>query len=390
MTFARHMLIALALVIFALAIFAASPAQAGRRVGDKETLRVPAARTKLVASLLQRTAEADSKAAVEEARYRRALELRAAQEAAQRREVAMARAAAAAKTRQDTTIVSKPERTPGPNAAAQPVSDQAGADAPEAVVDAQEDDALPPLPPLEAKALPALAIGDRPAAEPISLASGDKGGLGGKAQIVFVVLGLIALGAWLLRRRRTRRDPLVRSSNLRLIGQTQVSGRWQVSLLELPGEILVLGGGEGGMQVLARVDDPERMEALRAAHSTSGGGFSRILRGLLDRSGGDARDGDQKDDNLGAAMESFTDNPALFSGAGSSVPKLSDAPAPAELLAADKAFALHRAFTGSAPGDSTGAAVGLREKPIESAPEPIEIELMKQRLADLRAGRFAQ
>lgn len=294
------------------------------RPGEKDTLRVPAGRTQLVETLLERTAEADARAA----------------DAPSAPAVRPARAAVAVAPVADEAVA--PTRVH-----AAPPADFVDEELP------LEDAAAPVAPPKAA-----LPEG-KPSSGPT---------LGSTLQLALLAGGLLLLVGVVLRRRKVQSTMGLAPANLRVLGKAALGSRWQVSLLELPDEVLVLGAGETGVRVLARINDPEKIAALQQSQSTGAGGFGRLLKNLVDRP---------------RAEEQASSPPSPRSRRRPTRDEeLGDDPGPAEILAAERALELHRALRGEAARESGRPAADSREL--------LELELMKQRLADLRAGRFAQ
>ena len=392
------------------------------RPGDKETLRVPARRVQLVEDLLRETAEVDRAAAAEEARTRREAERKAAVEAAERRQIEMRTAAETVRAEREAErarVERERERTralaarvpaSAPATAAEPTpsatlaaetGDAEAATAVPGVPSAAERD-LPPLPAPETLAERSSgrdAASAAPAATAPALSGSASQGLGDQTRLAVAAGAVLLVGGWALRRRRKAgRASQAMPPHLRTLGKIALNNRWQVTLLELPDEVLVLGAGDQGVQVLTRISDPERIEALRRAHEEGGRGFGRLLRGLLDRSAAPAAATATApapklapDDGEREARWTREDS-WIRDGVPARDAAAEDA-APAEILAAEKAFELHRAFNGGAHPIRTNVrpTFGSRGRDdADEARELLEVELMKQRLADLRAGRFAQ
>jgi flagellar biogenesis protein FliO len=424
------------------AVLGAAP-DAAARAGDRETLRVPARRAQLVEDLLRETAAVDREAAAVEAGLRREAEERAALEAArrraaeqrsaalaaaERREAELRAAAAAARRARDAESARATRPAPraaghGPTAAPPAADDPAEGgsaldDRPDGAIDGLEgrgvpsdlEHGLPPLPAPDADADAATAGGAAaaadgagapdpgapdPAAPDPAAKAGRPGAAGGAAALgdevrIAVVGGALLLAAlWLIRRRRrARRGLRAVPAQLRTLGKVSLGNRWQVTLLELPDEVLVLGAGENGVQVLTRITDPARVAALRQAQEDGGRGFGRLLKGILDR---------PADALSSAAAAAAAGGPAFavadtgsrrMDGVGPGA--LDDGLAPADILAAERAFELHRALHGGLAGRGEPEGGRPTRPSAQETRELLEIELMKQRLADLRAGRFAQ
>ena len=80
-----------------------------------------------------------------------------------------------------------------------------------------------------------------------------------------LVLGLIFLARWAIRRRskgfRSARVPQV----VEMISRTSVSPRHQVMLIRVGARLLVVGAGADSMNTLAEIDDPEQVSELLGA-----------------------------------------------------------------------------------------------------------------------------
>ncbi|MCB9787826.1 MAG: flagellar biosynthetic protein FliO [Deltaproteobacteria bacterium] len=73
--------------------------------------------------------------------------------------------------------------------------------------------------------------------------------------LVFAGLLVMAGAGWVFLRDRRGRGGLLRESPLELIASVRLGGRWPVSLVRVPGRLLVVGATDNGIALLTELDD---------------------------------------------------------------------------------------------------------------------------------------
>lgn len=96
--------------------------------------------------------------------------------------------------------------------------------------------------------------------------------------VVGAVYGLILL----LRQRTARGNDTDADSPIRVLATRSLGNNRDVHVVMIGSEVMVLGGGEGGVQLLRTIDDQETIDELVLAHSAtvvpgSGRGFASTL-----------------------------------------------------------------------------------------------------------------
>ncbi|MBN2706892.1 MAG: flagellar biosynthetic protein FliO, partial [Deltaproteobacteria bacterium] len=106
--------------------------------------------------------------------------------------------------------------------------------------------------------------------------------------LVLLLLAAVVIGlVYLLKRFRQGRGGFGGSGLVQVLAREAVSPKHQILLIDILGEVLVVGVAGEQMTRLATISDPERLEELRllrqnpAAHP----GFAGFLKGLLEREG---------------------------------------------------------------------------------------------------------
>jgi flagellar biogenesis protein FliO len=95
-----------------------------------------------------------------------------------------------------------------------------------------------------------------PTEEPISLREED--GRGVMTWLALILLGGAAFGTMvLLRRRQTTSDPS--RPVIEVLHSARIGGKWQVSLVRVPGKTLVLGVTDKGLSTLSEIEDMPSM-----------------------------------------------------------------------------------------------------------------------------------
>ena len=135
---------------------------------------------------------------------------------------------------------------------------------------------------------------------PVSLASSAL-----RSFLVLLFLALIILGlAYLLKRWRKGRN-FSGGGLVKVLAVEAVTPKHQIMLLDLLGEVLIIGVAGDSMTRLATVSDPQKIEELRLLRqrNTVGGGFSEYLKGFLNRE----RDRESEDHASPLLTEPLTD-----------------------------------------------------------------------------------
>lgn len=102
---------------------------------------------------------------------------------------------------------------------------------------------------------PAAATAAAPAPHASSSGGFERIGL----MLLALIAGVIGLAVW----KRKKERPGKVASQLAVLGQVRVAGRWSVALVKVPGKTLVLGATEKGLSLLSTIDetDPDLDEA---------------------------------------------------------------------------------------------------------------------------------
>ncbi len=119
----------------------------------------------------------------------------------------------------------------------------------------------PQPPPAVAPAEEPLVLRGTPAPAPkVTAASG--GGIG-LADLVAVLALLAAAAVVFVQWRKQRSEPTPADETLEVVSSARVGGRWQVTLMRVPGRLLVLGATDKGLSLLAELDhaDPHAAPA---------------------------------------------------------------------------------------------------------------------------------
>ena len=103
--------------------------------------------------------------------------------------------------------------------------------------------------------------------------------------LIFLVLVIFGLSIW-LKRYRQKGGRILGSNLVKVLSVEVISGKHQVMLLELLGEVLVVGVCGERMTLLTTISDPGRVEELRQLHgepknSGSKRGFAGYLQGFM-------------------------------------------------------------------------------------------------------------
>lgn len=113
-----------------------------------------------------------------------------------------------------------------------------------------------------------LLLGEDLAADPALQAASAGGGFLDFLWMVLVLALVVAMVygfVWLLRRLSTQGQ--TPSENFRILGTLALPGKSAIHLVEVYGEILVLGSGEGPVTLLKELSDSEVRDAVRLAAS---------------------------------------------------------------------------------------------------------------------------
>ena len=97
------------------------------------------------------------------------------------------------------------------------------------------------------------------------------------------VLGGLFVMVHLARRYLQRPGGPTRERLVRVLASQAIGVKKVVTLVEVPGCILVLGVAAESIQLLSRIDDPELLNRLRAYPAAAGPSFSEHLSRLVSR-----------------------------------------------------------------------------------------------------------
>ncbi len=123
---------------------------------------------------------------------------------------------------------------------------------------------------------------------------------------LLIVIAVIFLAVYLLRRLAPRTVAMYSSDNLRLLARTYVGPRQMVCLMKAPGRLLVIGATQASISILSEITDPSEIErVLGAAEAASPKGASAAFRELLGSVTG-AQKKSRSDDDLTAAVNAVS------------------------------------------------------------------------------------
>lgn len=133
---------------------------------------------------------------------------------------------------------------------------------------------------------PVLLAGQVWAAGPPAEGGDLSGGGMGEASVkmfgtLLLVVGLIVLIFYLMKRFRLTPFPGGRETRMRLHGTLPLGPRRQIALVEVCGQWLVLGVGTETISLLSRVDPPSGLEGRSAGQSSDGPSFEGVLGRLF-------------------------------------------------------------------------------------------------------------
>jgi flagellar biogenesis protein FliO len=95
------------------------------------------------------------------------------------------------------------------------------------------------------------------------------------------VLGGLFVIVHLARHYLRRTGGAARERLVRVLASQAIGVKKTVTLVEVPGCVLVLGVAAESIQLLSRIDDPELMDRIRAHPPTTGSAFSEHLSRLI-------------------------------------------------------------------------------------------------------------
>jgi flagellar protein FliO/FliZ len=118
-----------------------------------------------------------------------------------------------------------------------------------------------------------------------------KGGNGGNAWALgrtlgalAIVVGLIFLASWLLRRvggRQTRGDQDV----MQILARKSISARQQLLLVRLGQRLVLVGSSSGALSMLSEITDQAEVESMLESVQAGQGGFAGLLKGKIAKRG---------------------------------------------------------------------------------------------------------
>lgn len=101
--------------------------------------------------------------------------------------------------------------------------------------------------------------------------------------VLLLVVGAVYGLVLLLRQRGNRSSDAEADSPIRVLATRNLGGNRDVHVVMIGSEVMVLGGGDNGVQLLRTIDDRETIDELVLAHSSSlvsgerAGGFAAAL-----------------------------------------------------------------------------------------------------------------
>ncbi|HAU36557.1 MAG TPA: flagellar biosynthetic protein FliO [Phycisphaerales bacterium] len=134
----------------------------------------------------------------------------------------------------------------------------------------------------DAQTAPATGLEGQTVAPPRDTTGTDLGGGWGRTLAALaIVVGLIFLLRWVLRRMGS--PSAVRRGPMEVIARTTVSGRQQLLLVRLGERLLVVGSGPEGMTSLGEVRDPAEVAALTQSAEAGRASVVETLREKFSR-----------------------------------------------------------------------------------------------------------
>lgn len=109
------------------------------------------------------------------------------------------------------------------------------------------------------------------------------------AALAMVVGGLFVM-VHFTRRYRRPADRTTRQRMVRVVASQAIGVKKTVTLVDVPGCVLVLGVSPDGIRLLSRIEDPETLSRVRAYEGAVGGSFHDQLARLLARRRSDGHD----------------------------------------------------------------------------------------------------
>lgn len=105
-----------------------------------------------------------------------------------------------------------------------------------------------------------------------------------------MVVGGLFVTVHFARRYRRPADRAARQRMVRVVASQAIGVKKTVTLVDVPGCVLVLGVSPDRIQLLSRIEDPETLSRVRAYDGAVGGGFHDQLARLLSRRRADGHD----------------------------------------------------------------------------------------------------
>jgi flagellar biogenesis protein FliO len=97
------------------------------------------------------------------------------------------------------------------------------------------------------------------------------------------VLGGLFVVVYFIRRFLQREGPASRDRLVRVLASHYIGVKKAVTLVEVPGAVLVLGVAGDRMQLLSRIDDPATLERIRSREPRGAPSFAEHLSRLTTR-----------------------------------------------------------------------------------------------------------
>lgn len=134
------------------------------------------------------------------------------------------------------------------------------------------------------------------------------------AAALAAVLGLVIAGAWAFKRFVPRTAGMFGSGTLKVLARTYLGPKQMVSLVSVPGRLLVVGSTQQSVSTLAEISDPVEMERVlslfeRNSPKGASAAFKNIMATVTGREGAK----NETDDDLARTVENVSKKVARLS-----------------------------------------------------------------------------
>ena len=137
------------------------------------------------------------------------------------------------------------------------------------------------------------------------------GGFDGMLNVIgslTIVIALVALIVWGLKRFAPRAVRMYSSESLRVLSRTFVGPKQMVCLLKAPGRLLIVGSTQQTVTLLSEITDPAEIERIAGLYeSTSPKGASAAFREIIAGVGVGRKKDQATEQDLAAAVNSVSD-----------------------------------------------------------------------------------